>query len=157
MHSSFYNRAMAQAVSPWPPIAKAKDQSQAIPYGVSGELALVQGFLRVFRFSPGSIIPTTLHAHSSITKRCTISGTETVVNNALIFSLSCTCHMPRPSYPPSFNHPNIRRGIQSTKLNIILSSAFCYFTLGHNVYRLYSSEFWFLKVLSVTDPDIYNF
>lgn len=67
MHSSFYNRAMAQAVSRWPLIAEDMVQSQAIPYGVSGELALVQVFLRVLLFSPGSIIPPTLHAHSSTT------------------------------------------------------------------------------------------
>lgn len=58
---------MAQAVSRWPLITEAKVQSQAISYGVSGELALVQAFLRVFWFSPGSIIPPTLHAHSSTT------------------------------------------------------------------------------------------
>jgi len=58
---------MAQAVSHWPLIAEAKVQSQAIPYGVGDELALVQGFLRVFRLSPGRIIPQTLHAHSSTT------------------------------------------------------------------------------------------
>ena len=77
-------------------------------------------------------------------RRCIISATETVVNNALnFFFLSCTCHMPSPSHLPSLNHLNIRWGIQSTKLNIILSSPdLCYFTLGHNVYRLYSSEFW---------------
>jgi hypothetical protein len=67
MHSSLYNRAMAQSVSRWPLIAEAKDQSQANLYGVSGELALVQGFLRIFRVSPCSILPPTLHAHSSIT------------------------------------------------------------------------------------------
>lgn len=67
MHFSFNNRAMVQAVSHWPLIAEAKVQSQTISDGVSDELALVQGFLRVFRFSPDRIIPQTPHAHSSTT------------------------------------------------------------------------------------------
>ena len=142
MHSSFYNRAMAQAVSRWPLITVAKVQSQAIPYGVSGELALVQVFLRLFLFSPGSIIPPTLHAHSSTTDAVLSQRLKPSLITRIIFFLSCTCHMPRPSHPPSFNHPNIRRGIQSTKFNITLSSPdFSYFTLNHNVYRLYSSDF----------------
>jgi hypothetical protein len=53
---------MAQAVSRRPPTAEARVHVRVIPCGILlNKVALGQGFLRVLRFSPVSIIPPGLH------------------------------------------------------------------------------------------------